>query len=93
MVQTLAATAFVGSAEKESVVVDYYLTTILSVTEKTAMNYCAATVHSCFTYRHILYVIHENLSKYARFVYDRITPTLKGAGSNSVGHTKQNFRR
>ena len=54
---------------------DYYLTTILSVTEKTAMNYCAATVHSCFTYRHILCVIHENLPKCTRFVYGHITPT------------------
>lgn len=72
---------------------DYYLTTILSATEKTALNHCAATVQSCFTYRHILYVIHENLPKYARFVYDRITPTLKGADSNSVGHAKQNFHR
>ena len=40
-----------------------------------------------FAYCHILCAIHENMPKYARFVYGHITPTPKVAGSNPVGHT------
>ena len=78
-----------GQGAQDLRTLDYYLTTVLKDTKKTG-SHCAATA-SRFApfFLNICAKLLEPLGHQRSSVDGLITPTLKAAGSNPVGRTKQ----
>ena len=81
-----------GQGAQDLRTLDYYLTTVLKDTKKTG-SHCAATA-SRFApfFLNICAKLLEPLGHQRSSVDGLITPTLKAAGSNPVGRTKNSVK-